>query len=202
MSSNKVNIAPCPEDVLKKLDWILVIDHSGSTSTGSTRIEGTLYDEMREAAVNAAICAGKYDDDGITVIHFSSHASVRDGVKADAVRDVFKEYKPGGNTMLGIALEQAVAKAKASTKEVVVLVFTDGAASDPQHVMDVINGAGKDLGRPRIGFCFVQVGNDSDASAFLNRLDNDLSVDVCATFTADQADGLQVEQLVQAARTE
>ena len=30
MSLNKINIEPCPE-ILKKLDLIVVIDHSGST---------------------------------------------------------------------------------------------------------------------------------------------------------------------------
>lgn len=202
MSANKVNIAPATDEVLKGLDWIIVIDHSGSTATESKRIEGTLYDEMKEAAMTAAVVANKYDDDGITLIHFSSHSVVNDGVKPQAIADVFAEYVPGGNTMLGQALEQAVAKAKSSSKEVVVIVYTDGAASDPTKVIDVLNKAGKDLGRPRIAFAFVQVGNDRDAAKFLDKLDNDLKVDVCATFSAEDADGLTIQQLVNAARTE
>jgi Mg-chelatase subunit ChlD len=202
MSANKVNIAPASQETLKKLDWIIVIDHSGSTGAPSKRIEGTLYDEMREAAISAAECAGRYDDDGITLIHFSSNAVVRDGVKPQAVRDVFAEYKPGGNTMLGVALDEALKKARSSSKEVVVLVYTDGESSDPSRVIDVLNHAGKELGRPRIGFSFIQVGNDPDAQRFLDRLDNEMKVDVCATFSAEDADGLSVEQLVNAARTE
>ncbi len=202
MSANKTNIAPATPEVLKKLDWIIVIDHSGSTSAPSKRIEGTLYDEMREAAQTAAQCADQYDDDGITVIHFSSHAVVRDGVKAQAVKDVFAEYKPMGNTMLGVALEKAVEKAKQSTKEVVVLVYTDGAASDPNKVLQVLTDAGKSLGRPRIGFSFIQVGDDASAKQFLDYIDNNLQVDVSATFSAEDADGLSIEQLVEAARTE
>lgn len=202
MSANKVNIAPATDEVLKGLDWIIVIDHSGSTATESKRIEGTLYDEMKEAAMTAAVVANKYDDDGITLIHFSSHSVVNDGVKPQAIADVFAEYVPGGNTMLGQALEQAVAKAKSSSKEVVVIVYTDGAASDPTKVIEVLNKAGHDLGRPRIAFAFVQVGNDRDAAKFLDKLDNDLKVDVCATFSAEDADGLTIQQLVNAARTE
>ena len=81
MSSNKTNIAPAEESVLKALDWIVVIDHSGSTSNPSSRMSGkTLYDEMQESAQLAANIAGKYDDDGITVIHFSSAVKVNDGV--------------------------------------------------------------------------------------------------------------------------
>lgn len=202
MSANKVNIAPATEDVLKALDWIIVIDHSGSTASASSRVEGSLYDEMRESAVTAATIAGQYDDDGITLIHFSSNAVVKDGVTASAVRDVFAEYKPGGNTNLGLAIDAVIAKAKASTKEVVAIIFTDGAASDPSHVMKSLTRAGADLGRPKIGFAFVQVGNDPDAARFLDTLDNDLKVDVCATFSAADADGLSIQQLVNAARTE
>lgn len=203
MSTEKVNIAPADEAVLKTLDYIIVIDHSGSTATGSNRLKGkSRYDEMREQCILAATIAGKYDDDGITLIHFSTAAKVRDGVKADAVASVFAEFRPGGNTMLGLALAEAVKKAQASTKEVVVLVFTDGEASDEDDVIRVISEAGASMGRPKIGFCFIQVGNDPSAKAFLDKLDNDLKVDVCATFSEEDAENLSIEQLVNAARTE
>lgn len=203
MSANpKMNIEPASEEVLKKLDWIIVIDHSGSTATESTRLKGrTRYEEMQEQCILAGNIASKYDDDGITLIHFSNRAAVRDNVKADAVANVFREYRPGGSTMLALALNEAVAKAKASTKETVVLVFTDGEASDPDDVIATLNAAGRDLGRPRIGFSFIQVGDDRGAKAFLDKLDNSLSVDVCATFSEEDAENLSIEQLVAAART-
>lgn len=203
MSDNKTNIESASEDILKSLDWIIVVDHSGSTANESIRMPGkTRYDEMKEQCILAANIAQKYDDDGLTLIHFSAAVSVRDGVKADAVANVFREYRPGGGTMLGKALGEAVKKAKASTKETVVLVFTDGEASDPDEVIKVLNQAGKDLGRPKIGFSFIQVGNDSEAKKFLDKLDNDLKVDICATFSEEDAEGLSIEQLVNAARTE
>lgn len=202
MSSNKTNIQPASEDTLKKLDYILLIDHSGSTSNPSKRVEGSLFDEMREQALQLATLAEKYDDDGITLIAFSSSVIVKDGVKAATVRDVFKEFSPGGQTNLGLALEEAYKKAKASSKEVVVFVFTDGAASDPSRVKDVLTVAGKELGRPKIGFSFIQVGDDPDAAKFLADLDDSLKVDVVATFTSEQAEKLSIAQLVEAARTE
>lgn len=203
MSANKVNIAPATDETLKKLDWIIVVDHSGSTSNPSTRIHGgSLYDEMREQAQLAANIAEKYDDDGITVIHFASHVVVRDGVKAQEMRNVFAEQHPGGSTRLDLALAEAVKKAKSSTKEVVVIVYTDGEADNYDDVINVMNQAGRDLGRPRIGFCFVQVGNDPAAKKFLDRLDNEMKIDVCATFNSDEAGDLSIEQLVNAARTE
>jgi Mg-chelatase subunit ChlD len=203
MSSNKTEIVAAPAEVLAKLDWIIIVDHSGSMATPSTRMKGkTRYEEVQEQVVLAARIAEKYDDDGLTLIHFSGKASVTDGVKADDVEEAFARFSPGGSTALHLALIEAEKKARASSKEVVVMVFTDGAADDQAAVIDAINAAGKEFGRPRIGFAFVQVGNDRGAKAFLDKLDNDLSVDVCATFSEEEAENISVEQLVTAARTE
>lgn len=203
MSQNKTEIVAAPEDVLKKLDWIIIVDHSGSMQTSSTRMRGkSRYQEVQETVNLAAIIAEKYDDDGLTLIHFSNKAVVTDGVKAADVRAAFAKFVPGGGTNLHLALLEAENKARASSKEVVVLVFTDGEANDQDACIDAINKAGKEFGRPRIGFTFVQVGDDQGAKAFLDRMDNELAVDVCATFSEDEAENLSIEQLVTAARTE
>lgn len=203
MSDNKTEIAPAPEDVLKKLDWIIIVDHSGSMAEPSNRLKGkTRYEEVREQVVLAARIAEKYDDDGLTLIHFSSKAVVTDGVKADQVKAAFDQFSPSGSTNLHLALAEAEKKARSSAKEVVVLVFTDGEANDQDEVINAINNAGKEFGRPRIGFCFIQVGTDQGAKAFLDKLDNDLTVDVCATFSEEDAENLSIPQLVTAARTE
>lgn len=203
MSENKTEIPAATEEVLKRLDWLLLIDHSGSMAEPSTRLKGkTRYEEVQETAMLAARIAEKYDDDGLTLIHFAATATVTDGVKADAVKDAFAKFGPRGGTNLHLALEQALVKARASAKEVVALVFTDGEANDFDAAVKVINQAGKELGRPKIGFCFIQVGKDAGAKAFLDKLDNELAVDVCATFSEEDAENLSIEQLVTAARTE
>lgn len=203
MSAEKVNIAPASEETLKAIDWIIVIDHSGSTSNSSRRLKGkTLYDEMQEQCQLAANVASKYDTDGITLIHFSNHVKVTDGVTGEAVADLFRETQPGGGTMMAPALQKAIDKAKSTTKQTVVIVFTDGEANDPEDVIQVMNAAGKELGRPRIGFAFIQVGSDPAAKRFLDRLDNEMAVDVCATFSEEDAEGLTIPQLVNAAFTE
>lgn len=203
MSENKTEIVPATEELLKKLDFIIIVDHSGSMAEPSTQLKGhTRYEEVREEVVLAARIAEKYDDDGLTLIHFSSHAVVTDGVKADDVKAAFAKFAPSGSTNLSGALLEAEKKARSSSKEVVVFVYTDGEANDPDECVRAINAAGKEFGRPRIGFVFVQVGNDSGAKAFLDKLDNDLKVDVCATFSEQEAEDLSIEQLVTAARTE
>jgi Mg-chelatase subunit ChlD len=203
MSENKTEIVAATEEVMKKLDWIIIVDHSGSMAEPSTQLKGkTRYQEVQEEVILAARIAEKYDDDGLTLIHFSNHPVVTDGVKADAVKAAFDKFHPNGSTNLAAALLEAEKKARASSKEVVVFVYTDGEANDPDACIDAINKAGKEFGRPRIGFVFVQVGNDSGAKAFLDKLDNDLKVDVCATFSEEEAENLSIEQLVTAARTE
>src|SRR6266699_3691579 len=124
MSENKTNIQPCPDDVLKTLDLILVIDHSGSMESASTRLKGkSRYDEVQEQAVMAADVMSRFDDDGITLIHFANATKVSDGVNGDAVRKLFKEVRPGGGTALHLAIDKVGEKARASKKEVVALVF-------------------------------------------------------------------------------
>lgn len=202
MSLQKTNILEEAEDKLKQLDYILVIDHSGSMSSASTRMNGkTRFEEMRETAESVAREAEKYDDDGITVIPFATAAGkVYDGVTAAKVHDVFQEFRPGGGTNLHLALIEVEKKARASSKDVLAIVYTDGEASDEPAVIKAINDAGKEFGRPKISFVFVQVGPDPGATKFLDRLDNELTVDVCATFSEEDAEGLSLAQLAYAGR--
>lgn len=189
------------EDELKAIDTILLIDHSGSMSEPSHLAKGlTRFQELEENTRSIARTMGNYDADGLTVIAFASGVSVVDGVTADKVRDIFKENAPGGRTDLAAALKEALKKATASSKETVVMVFTDGAPNSEADAIKVINDAGQSLGRPKIGFVFVQVGNDPDAAKFLDKLDNGLAVDVCATVKAEDAEKLSPAQLVWLAR--
>jgi Mg-chelatase subunit ChlD len=190
------------EDVLKKLDWILLADHSGSMGEPSLRMKGkTRLQEVQEDCISVARVAQKYDDDGITLVHFATGVTIKDNVTADNVTQMFHEIAPRGSTNLADALKAAVDKAKASTKETVVFVYTDGAPNDAVMATRVIEEAGRSLGRPRIGFVFIQVGTDPEATQFLKHLDSELKTDVCAVVHAEDAEELSVPQLVELART-
>lgn len=189
-----------PEE-LKNIDAILVIDHSGSMGEPSTRFSGkTKYQELQEDAQAVAREMEKYDTDGITVIAFSSGVNTYDGVTAAKVSQVFNEQPPRGSTNLTDALRSAVDKAKSSNKDCAVLVYTDGSPNDAQTAIDVIGIAGRTLGRPKIGFTFIQVGNDQGAASFLDKLDNGMPVDVVATVRSKDAETLSVPQLIWMAR--
>jgi uncharacterized protein with von Willebrand factor type A (vWA) domain len=196
LKKKKQQIGALTDEDLKSLDVIILVDHSGSMDIESHRCLGTnRLGEVQEDVYKTAQVAEKFDSDGLTVIPFSSGAQVFDKVGSLNVASVFKAFKPDGSTNLTAALEAAVAKAEATAKNVVVLVYTDGRPDSMASAKLVIDRAGRDLGRPKIGFTFVQVGNDSAASAFLDELDTQMTVDLCATVRAQDATNLTFHQL-------
>ncbi len=190
------------DEEMSKLDFIVVVDHSGSMNARSIVTNGTRLDEVRDDVMRIAEVAEKHDDDGITVIAFDNKVDVYDGVGSMKVADNFKKFPPRGTTDLTAALTAAVKKANESKKEVVVIVYTDGSPNNRASAEGVIADAGRTLGRPRIGFTFIQVGNDPGSAAFLKRLDDDMPVDVTATLRADEAQGLTLHQLAWLARND
>jgi Mg-chelatase subunit ChlD len=194
-------IQSATETELKALDLIVVIDHSGSMGDPSLRLAGKAkFEELKEDVIAVAREMGKYDADGLTVIAFSSAVRTFDGVTADKVGQVFTETSPRGTTNLTDAMKAVSEKAKSTDKEVVAVIYTDGSPDDPESAMKAIAAIGTEMGRPKIGLVFVQVGADPGAAAFLSKLDNEMPVDVCATVSAAQAEGLSVGQLVWLAR--
>lgn len=194
-SANAV-IQTLSDDQLKACDFILLVDHSSSMGEGSLRRNGmTRWEELAEDTIGIARDAQKFDDDGLTVIAFSSAVRVFDGVTADKVKQTFTEVSPRGSTNLADALSAAVAKAEASTKNVIILCFTDGVPDSDRDVYNVVNSAGAKLGRPRIGITFVQVGDEPRATVFLQNLNTNLKVDIVAVASAKDAEGLTLGQL-------
>lgn len=199
--SNVLDAKEENEETLKDLEYILVIDHSGSMGEPSTRIEGkNRLEEVQEEVISIARTAEKYDADGITVISFSSSTQVYDGVTTDRVKSVFAEFPPRGGTNLTAAINEVIRKTRSSSKEVVALVYTDGKPDNQQSVIEAVNAAGKEFGRPKIAFAFIQVGNDTGAKQFLEYLDDNLSVDVSATIPEERAENFTFPQIVWLAR--
>lgn len=189
------------EAELRNIDFHVVVDTSGSMGKASTRFKGrTRLQEVMEDCLALSRLAEKYDSDGITVIQYSGAARTFDGVKSDTVEKVFQEMDTRGSTNMVAALEQVALKARASEKETVVLFFTDGEPDDEHGTFEFINKLGKELGRPKIGFTFIQVGDDPDSTAFLQKLDGGLQVDVVAAVSAKDAESLDISQIAWLAR--
>jgi Mg-chelatase subunit ChlD len=189
-------IGALTDDQLKTLDFILLVDNSGSMGSASRRVAGAnRLTEVQQDVFNVAKVAEQFDSDGLTVIEFASDAKVFDGVGSLKVASTFKSFGPAGSTNLTAALKEAVKKAQSSEKNAVVICWTDGRPDDMRSAAAVIDAAGRTMGRPKIGFTFVQVGDDATAAAFLDDLDNDMKVDVVATVRAQDASALTVHQL-------
>lgn len=182
---------------LSKCDIILLLDISGSMESPSHRLPRvTRLQEVKEDVIRFAQLAEKHDDDGLCLIPFSSMPKVMNGITAAKIEQTFKSLRPGGGTNLGLALKEAVKLAKASTKNTVVICFTDGEPTAGDTAFEVLNAAGRELGRPRFGATFVQVGTDVQATAYLRTLNEGLDVDVVACVSAEEAEGLSMEQLI------
>lgn len=189
---------------LAKLDFALVIDHSGSMGESSLRVSGNRLQEVEEDAIAIARMASQYDDDGITVIPFSSAVRVYDEVTESKVAQVFKENQPRGGTNLSDALIEVYKKAKASPKDMVAIVYTDGMPNSQEACVNTMTTIARELGRPKIGFSIIQVGKDRGAASFLDYLDNQLeqrgTPDVVACLKAEEAEGLSFGQICWLAR--
>lgn len=194
----QVNIQGLSNEALALIDFIVLVDHSGSMGSDSMVMDGkNRLEEVEEQCMQIARLASKHDDDGITVIAFNNRINAYDGVKADAVHKIFQEFPPSGSTNLAGALQEAFAKVNASAKNCVILAYTDGAPDSKSDVIKAITAAATKFGRPKMGITFVQVGNDKQAGEFLDKLNNDLKgcPDCVAVVNANDAQNLGLDQL-------
>lgn len=164
---------------LAKRDYIIAIDKSGSMSTphknGKTRFK---YAQEQTEAL-ARKCA-EFDGDGIDVIMFNSSVKRYDGVTPEKVTQIFNENEPSSNTATDLMLKNVfdtyfTKKAAGTAKPVTLVVITDGEPNDKKAVAKVITDAANKIDADEeLAVTFIQVGDDSAATAFLKSLDDDL----------------------------
>ena len=189
-------IGTVADTVLATLDFGIGFDHSGSTDKPSHRLEGkTRFDEIKEEAGRIVRAMGKFDDDGLTVVMFSSRATTLDGVTPDRVESMLNEYSPQGSTNLGACIRALTAKAVSSPKNFVGVIWTDGEADSESDTIAAIREAvAATKGRPKFGLVIIQTGNDAAATAFLRKLDDQLESkgipDMVSVVTEDESEGL------------
>lgn len=170
-------------DELKKYDFIVLVDKSGSMSETDCPKGVSRWDYAQENTLAIARECMKYDGDGITVGVFANklrmYENVTDG--AGQLKKIFQENQPSGSTDTAAAVKTVIdnylaAKAKGNSKPIIVVVMTDGIPDSEGELVRVIVDATKKIStREEIGLEFIQIGKDAHAKAFLGRLDNDLS---------------------------
>ena len=162
---------------LSEYDFIIVIDKSGSMGEDDMSGGRSRWDAVQESALAVCREVEKIDSDGLGLVLFSGTGVVsKDGITTKNIKDVFKENRPGGSTPLAEALTAALALAGKSDKKDFILVFTDGVpdseAAAARVIIDASNKLEKDEDHTIL---FAQVGYDSDATKFLQKLDDNLT---------------------------
>lgn len=179
---------------LTEYDFIFVADASGSMAEPVKPGSSTSrWEHMQEAALQFARDVGKIDSDGIDVVIFSgSGITSHTGVTADKVKEVFETRSPRGGTPLAEALTEALKLAGKSDKKDFIAVFTDGVPDDKEAAARVIKEqANRQENDEDCTILFVQVGDDTGATNYLKKLDDDLQgakFDIVDAKTAAEVD--------------
>ena len=120
---------------------------------------------------------------------------------ANEVNNLFDTYRPRGSTGLAQVLHAAFqAHFSGDRGATTVLVVTDGAPDSRPDVERVIKRAAQSLERDaELSVSFIQVGNDSAATRFLEHLDDglhDAKFDIVDTVTAAQCRTMSFNELI------
>lgn len=202
---------------LKNRDYVLVIDKSGSMETKDTNVPNqSRWDAAKESTMAIANKLSEYDPDGITVITFASSFKKYENTTPGTVESIFKENTPMGGTVLAPVLRnvfedykkrKAAGQIKANGE--ILMVVTDGQPADESEVAREIVKFGNSLDNAdsEYGISFIQVGRDQGASAFLKKLDDDLTKqgakhDIVDTKTMEELENVGLTDALVAALTD
>lgn len=208
--------------MLEQRDYTLIIDKSGSMQHHDVGNGQSRWQAIQESTLALAAKCEQFDPDGLTVYLFSGNFVRYDNVTSGRVTQLFGENKPDGATALAPVLKDAFdsyfrRKAAGQSKPAgeLILVVTDGAPNDGEDVVRVITEATFQMERDsEMGVSFIQIGRDEEASAYLKRLDDDLTgpppgffgrlfgarrparFDICDTITFDAMEDRPLTQVL------
>lgn len=177
---------------LKKYDYILLVDRSGSMAMKDTP-QGSRWDQAKEWGKQIAFQCELYDSNGIDLIFFDHDLVVIENTTSTKFDELFHKYRPNGSTGTTEAFEEAfklhfkkfkkpsgflssfTKSAELSRKPTIIICITDGIPDNRSSLRSAIIKATKEIeSKEDLGITFVQVGKDSSARSFLKELDDDL----------------------------
>lgn len=195
---------------LKNLDIEFLLDKSGSMLSPDCPGARTRWAYAQETTLGLATHAERHDPDGITVVPFAGSFKAYEGVTAAKVNQIFQENQPAGSTNTAAVLKSRLdayfaRKASGKAKSTCLLVMTDGAPDDQQAVANVIVEATKKMDADEeIAISFIQVGQDPEATKFLEWLDDGLvakgaKFDIVDTVKIADVENFTIEALIEKA---
>jgi len=177
-------------------DYILIVDKSGSMA-------GNNWAQAERAVASLAPSITRCDPDGITLYFFSSRGSypklsnIKDPRQ---VNDAFHRNRPGGSTCLDGVLRVAFDEHFSKRGQTTILVVTDGEPDDRKAVEKVIRDAANRIERDEdLSVSFIQIGSDSSARRFLQKLDDDLrgcKFDIVDAETSERMQGMDFADFI------
>ena len=195
--------------LIEDRDYTLIIDKSGSMSTGDQPGGKTRWEAAQESTLALARKCEQFDPDGITVYLFSGRFRRYDNVTSDKVTQIYQENEPMGRTDLASVLLDAAndylkrkSAGEAKTNGETIVVITDGEPDDRKAVMRVIIETSRQLDRDEeLGISLIQVGKDRQASLYLKALDDQLEsagakFDIVDTITIDEMEDFTLAEIL------
>ena len=195
--------------LIENRDYTLIIDKSGSMSTGDQPGGKTRWQAAEESTLALAKECEQFDPDGITVYLFSGRFRRYDNVTSDKVTKIYQDNEPMGKTDLASVLFDAVndyfeRKLAGQTKPngETIVVITDGEPNDRKAVMRVIIEASQQLDKEdELGISLIQVGKNSKVTQYLKALDDQLEAagakfDIVDTVTIDEMENLALSEVL------
>ncbi|CUG87338.1 Hypothetical protein, putative [Bodo saltans] len=176
--------------------YILLVDRSGSMSTSHR------WDEACAAARFLAPYICKFDPVGITLMFFDHDIEKFEGIKTkEEVEEAFSRFKPRGSTDLAQALHSAFLDHFNGTYgSTTILVITDGCPNSQSEVERIVRrGANSIENLGELSVSFIQIGDDRNATKFLNRIDHSLvnaKYDIVDAVTAEECARISFSELV------
>lgn len=179
-------------------DYVLLIDRSGSMSTGRR------WRDACNAVKTLAPYVCKFDPDGINLFFFDHEVLRFENItNPSAVEALFEKHKPRGSTNLAKALHLAFEDHFAGKRgATTILVVTDGAPDSKNEVRRILTRAANSVEEiDELSVSFIQIGDESGATKFLEELDDELvgqgaKIDIVDTITSEECSRISFSELV------
>ncbi|OCF43858.1 hypothetical protein I317_02301 [Kwoniella heveanensis CBS 569] len=177
-------------EMLREFDTVFLVDDS-------TSMAGERWSQARQALMEVAEIAARYDDNGVDIYFLNSKRVGKELKAAHEVEDLFRGLEPKGATPTGIRLEAilrdymsrlerssalspggSAAGEEQGIKAMNLIVVTDGAPTDDPESVLIACAKRLDKGEyplSQVGVQFLQIGDDVEAREALQELDDGLS---------------------------
>lgn len=166
------------ERALKGRDLVVLIDRSGSMDTTDCPGATSRWQWCRDQIANLSNETAGLMPHGFSLILFNNHCKSFPGVDTNSILQAFVNNKPDGGTDMASAVSKVLKEHRerksinSPQPRLVVAIITDGVPGDERALRNTLISETKNLSTAdELSIVFLQVGEDNQASAYLEELD-------------------------------